>query len=829
MRRWNYASSFRRNIRFASDESSRQSPGRWTFLSRPTLSTTDAARVAREAGDSRLSSKGLSINATMTEVRESLLDDNQEMCLLCRLKPLSWKSHWLDRTHVSRERIVRDLLAPHRGGDARTISRRYWHRIDASPQFSRAPRLAFPRLTLPGEVASSGKPLSWYRNAIYQFQQECKFEGSDPTLDQRLMETERLLRRSSSPLNTDIFQKYSFEEMIGIRRASLRELIECLRRMEIVKEAFVVQDPDRIRSTPRSVQRLVPEAALCRSEDFEKLELLGDSILRTGSSDRLSNMFCNDKHRASHFLTRSIENNESLGLFYEFMGFDDMTGVSNLVTKFKADVVEALLGELQIFLWSQSCLWRSSVGTSFSEFPKSGGSSSALTTVVRHVKEELMHLLVMRDVESIRMAIDEAFARKKWRYVRTACPHELSDTRNDKELEKLLLDDSMDVRKDPMGVQKRPITQVSGLRRLTPEARETWADEGEDDDGKQRGGFFGAVSSTGALLVFTRPDLNPYGGATATDPLIRKERFGQSATGLSATALPDPFRVAFACRHSAPSLGKALWNGGIPTALTYQPLLHSRSVRSVSIPSYSPHSVGTPLAQESSQTRAQQPFLSSAEIVLQTQRRTAKSHFAQRLAASLLEKEDWSRFVKASFSPFLAGATPGFLAARGRPYVRPLDWMWPALTEVPRLAVEIFDWKPPQVVGALTPMICDVAAVVADPDGESGSMLSSAACPYERPPQPRAVIDRWKHFLAENYIPSLDQLFEDGKPYSLELHSRRRTALYDAMEEHRCLRLRRVTLIKFPHSNPVKAALRLHSNPSRLVSTPGGVVTLPIP
>ncbi|CAD2214180.1 hypothetical protein ADEAN_000162400 [Angomonas deanei] len=136
-----------------------------------------------------------------------------------------------------------------------------------------------------------------------------------------------------------------------------------------------------------------------RSGAFECFELVGDHIIKSQVPDRLRTLF--PPHLGgvvSDLLSiqQMLDSNNGLIDIYNYLNLNKIIGTTLPASKCKADVVEALFGELQCLLWSAE---NSRLGEEFPDVQFSGGLA-ATRALVEHTLNELTHVVVMWQIEA---------------------------------------------------------------------------------------------------------------------------------------------------------------------------------------------------------------------------------------------------------------------------------------------------------------------------------------------------------------------------------------------------------------------------------------------
>ncbi len=141
-----------------------------------------------------------------------------------------------------------------------------------------------------------------------------------------------------------------------------------------------------------------------RSNVFERFEMVGDNVVKAVFFDRLQQIFPVADGGAGgkmSMLQQLIDSNEGLMQAYDYLDLDSIIGNSLSQSKFKADVMEALFGELQSYLWAAVQLWESSPVEYSPLNPAAGPELRYIVAVVRHTLLELTDVMLMFAVESV--------------------------------------------------------------------------------------------------------------------------------------------------------------------------------------------------------------------------------------------------------------------------------------------------------------------------------------------------------------------------------------------------------------------------------------------
>lgn len=143
-----------------------------------------------------------------------------------------------------------------------------------------------------------------------------------------------------------------------------------------------------------------------RHEAFERFEMLGDLEFKLFTLDRLRAVFPADEggvEGGMFELSRVLDSNHGLLDLYDYLNLDGLLSVSLANNKTKADVVEALVGELRALLWSTEV----SYNTDTYDMPGERATAVYLHAVVEHTLYELAHVAIMWRIDSTLRGISD--------------------------------------------------------------------------------------------------------------------------------------------------------------------------------------------------------------------------------------------------------------------------------------------------------------------------------------------------------------------------------------------------------------------------------------
>jgi hypothetical protein len=187
------------------------------------------------------------------------------------------------------------------------------------------------------------------------------------------------------------------------RKRRLLYLLTFLRDKKILRECFNVhQGPAPTTggiNNPGKPQEAAPITSAGRSFEFERLEWVGDNVVKYVFNNRINVLFPYSEggiRGRLGYVQFMIDGNEGLARAYDYLEMQKLTMSDRVVSKFKSDVVETLFGELQLYLWSTQFDW----GTESVQSPFTP-EMIPLRALVQHVMEEAAHCILMYHLEFI--------------------------------------------------------------------------------------------------------------------------------------------------------------------------------------------------------------------------------------------------------------------------------------------------------------------------------------------------------------------------------------------------------------------------------------------
>ncbi|KAG5489967.1 hypothetical protein JKF63_00086 [Porcisia hertigi] len=191
----------------------------------------------------------------------------------------------------------------------------------------------------------------------------------------------------------------SFDRLLSLssaelqaRRWRLRYLLHFLKSRGVLRSSLSLRADE---------SNLVQSASdrMHRGETFERLEMVGDCFFKSLTPDRMHTVFPADEGGLSQELQhfeRTLDSNHGLLAIYDYLGLDDILGSFLANNKAKADVVEAVIGELKVLLWSTDVTW----GMECYVLPGERATYVYLRALVAHTIAELGHTILMWQLES---------------------------------------------------------------------------------------------------------------------------------------------------------------------------------------------------------------------------------------------------------------------------------------------------------------------------------------------------------------------------------------------------------------------------------------------
>ncbi|CBH15577.1 RNA editing complex protein MP61, putative [Trypanosoma brucei gambiense DAL972] len=185
------------------------------------------------------------------------------------------------------------------------------------------------------------------------------------------------------------------------RKRRLQYLLKFLKDRDVIRDTFNVHNSS---------------GAAGRSWEFERLEWIGDNVVKYVFNDRFNVIFpvreggIRGRLGYAQFM---IDGNDGLARAYDYLELQKLTLSDRVVSKFKSDVVETLFGELQLYIWSSE----TDAGTTCYPLPFTGEMFS-LRALVWHVMEELAHVMFMYHVEHALAAIQRVVRENQLQFIR---------------------------------------------------------------------------------------------------------------------------------------------------------------------------------------------------------------------------------------------------------------------------------------------------------------------------------------------------------------------------------------------------------------------------
>jgi hypothetical protein len=171
------------------------------------------------------------------------------------------------------------------------------------------------------------------------------------------------------------------------RRKRLVYLLAWLVEFRIIRHSLVVWDSEK--------------KQFSRSGEFERLEMIGDNVVKNVVQDRMHVAFPPEDgglNSKLNWIQQLIDSNEGLLRIFDFLQLDKIIGAPLSQSKFKSDVVECLFGELQTLLWA--CAEPTSTFSTDFDAPDLYAGLPTMRAVLQHALFELTDVVLMWALES---------------------------------------------------------------------------------------------------------------------------------------------------------------------------------------------------------------------------------------------------------------------------------------------------------------------------------------------------------------------------------------------------------------------------------------------
>ena len=188
------------------------------------------------------------------------------------------------------------------------------------------------------------------------------------------------------------------------RKKRLLYILKFLRDRQVIRESFNVN------------QLSGGVVSSGRSWEFERLEFIGDNVVKYLFNDRINVLFpvheggVKGKAPYCQFM---IDGNDGLARAYDYLEFNKLTESDRVVSKFKSDVMETLFGELQLYLWSTEV----DDGAEQHMLPFTP-EFVPLRAIVWHAMEELGHVMLMYHLEYVQGIVSGVVKQHNLNYIR---------------------------------------------------------------------------------------------------------------------------------------------------------------------------------------------------------------------------------------------------------------------------------------------------------------------------------------------------------------------------------------------------------------------------
>lgn len=344
----------------------------------------------------------LSLDVQMPQLQEAFFDAEAAVCTLCnehiekrdaRAYPRHISGNY---GHVARSAMLIEMLRPNRGEPEQFV-RRCWDRLDASPMFARVPHLV--SVEFEPNAGWELPPGDW--DALREAHAEKSNGGNDAP-------------SATAPAgfaragHSDFIEATHDGHAVERRRHRLMRLLRFLRDRRVLKNCFGSQHAGASGAS----------GVVGRSWEFDRLELVGDNCIKYHVMDRLEVLFpVAEGGIGSHLhnLPPWLDSNEMHAALYEYLRLHELTGTTKIISKFKSDVVEALVGELEMFLWSTEVEW----GAAESYDHPAPADFGGMRAVVQHALDELCHLILMVPMERSRRSLQRTIKEHGFSFVRS--------------------------------------------------------------------------------------------------------------------------------------------------------------------------------------------------------------------------------------------------------------------------------------------------------------------------------------------------------------------------------------------------------------------------
>ena len=312
------------------------------------------------------------------DVAPKLFDSRNRACHLCddhySVLETGWRAHVNLPQHQAREGLALEMLRRNRGRPPSVVSR-WWHLLeDGHPvAFRRIDSLSVPA---PGTAA----------------QRLSRPAAAVGALSLRSPVLEHGIESGS----VDVAALASALEQRGIR---VRRVLQFLRSAGVLRGCFGQRQ-----------HAGTAHEDLARGFDFQRLEWIGDNMGKFITQDRMNAIFPPSEggmRGRLGMVNALLDSNEALTRAFDFLKLnsfmsDVTTAGGKLAPKFKADFVEALIGELAMTARSAYFRW----GRNDELFPCVGPRSlAAVKSLAEHCMNEIAHLMMMHNIVHVLVAL----------------------------------------------------------------------------------------------------------------------------------------------------------------------------------------------------------------------------------------------------------------------------------------------------------------------------------------------------------------------------------------------------------------------------------------
>ncbi|KPI89216.1 RNA editing complex protein MP67 [Leptomonas seymouri] len=193
---------------------------------------------------------------------------------------------------------------------------------------------------------------------------------------------------------------YTFDRILSLSSSDIQTRLHRLRYLIFfLTTRGVLRDSVAVAARADNGQPSMSGAGVNRTAAFERFEMIGDLEFKLFAHDRMRLLFPADEGgvvNAMHEIGRILDSNHGLLAIYDYLDMDNLLSVSLANNKTKADVMEALVGELRVLLWSSEVAYN----TDAYPVPGERATTLYLRRIVEHTLHELGHVVLMWRIDS---------------------------------------------------------------------------------------------------------------------------------------------------------------------------------------------------------------------------------------------------------------------------------------------------------------------------------------------------------------------------------------------------------------------------------------------